>query len=337
MTTSIPAPIAGPTKGNNLRLIFIVPFLGQFFGLIASLMFVGTNFLNIDLQYKFDIFVYLLLSIGCAVGLFIAKSRKVFGVIALGIAAVHLIRTIVMASTESLSFFFAFRLWMGDPFARFSSGIESIPMALGIIKAPWVDGWVFGFKERLYALSDTLTLISFFLLIVFAIIALATKDKSAGVLATPPIPQQLIQSQPTVPPREEQPMSTFNPMASAGGVAKYVVRIPGQPETAVDLATLQNWAKFGTLKADMVVVDQTNGYSYPASQIPGVFSDKTFIAAVLLSFFLGSFGVDRFYLGHVGIGIGKLLTLGGCGIWALVDFILIVIRKVNDSNGRPLA
>lgn len=63
---------------------------------------------------------------------------------------------------------------------------------------------------------------------------------------------------------------------------------------------------------------------------------KSFTTAILLSFFLGIFGVDRFYLGHVGIGIGKLLTLGGCGIWALVDFILIATRKVNDSLGRPL-
>lgn len=63
---------------------------------------------------------------------------------------------------------------------------------------------------------------------------------------------------------------------------------------------------------------------------------KSFTTAILLSFFLGVIGVDRFYLGHVGLGIGKLLTLGGCGIWALIDFILIATRKVNDSMGRPL-
>lgn len=63
---------------------------------------------------------------------------------------------------------------------------------------------------------------------------------------------------------------------------------------------------------------------------------KSFSTTILLSYFLGIFGVDRFYLGHVGLGIVKLLTLGGCGIWVIVDFILIATRKVNDSLGRPL-
>ena len=77
--------------------------------------------------------------------------------------------------------------------------------------------------------------------------------------------------------------------------------------------------------------------SYQASQIPGVFSSKSYVTTLLLSFFLGSLGVDRFYLGQTGLGIGKLLTFGGCGIWTLIDFILIAMRKVTDSDGNPLA
>ena len=64
---------------------------------------------------------------------------------------------------------------------------------------------------------------------------------------------------------------------------------------------------------------------------------KSYVTAILLSFFLGALGVDRFYLGHVGLGIAKLLTFGGLGIWALIDFVLIVTRNVNDKQGRPLA
>jgi hypothetical protein len=41
-------------------------------------------------------------------------------------------------------------------------------------------------------------------------------------------------------------------------------------------------------------------------------------------------------MGQVGMGIGKLLTGGGCGVWWLIDVILIATRSSNDSAGRPL-
>lgn len=64
---------------------------------------------------------------------------------------------------------------------------------------------------------------------------------------------------------------------------------------------------------------------------------KSWMTALLLSFFLGGFGGDRFYLGYTGLGIAKLLTLGACGIWSLIDFIMIVMNKMPDAEGRPLA
>jgi TM2 domain-containing membrane protein YozV len=57
---------------------------------------------------------------------------------------------------------------------------------------------------------------------------------------------------------------------------------------------------------------------------------KNWIAALLLSVLVGSFGVDRFYLGKVGTGILKLVTFGGFGVWWLIDIIMIATRTIKD-------
>ena len=64
---------------------------------------------------------------------------------------------------------------------------------------------------------------------------------------------------------------------------------------------------------------------------------KSFIVTWLLAWFLGVFGIDRFYLGKTGTGVLKLLTLGGCFVWALIDTILVLAGVTKDSNGYPLA
>jgi TM2 domain-containing membrane protein YozV len=53
----------------------------------------------------------------------------------------------------------------------------------------------------------------------------------------------------------------------------------------------------------------------------------------LLSFFLGGFGVDRFYAGRTGLGLLKLFTLGAFGVWTLIDFILAVAGLQRDNKG----
>lgn len=55
---------------------------------------------------------------------------------------------------------------------------------------------------------------------------------------------------------------------------------------------------------------------------------------LLLSIFLGGLGIDRFMLGDTGMGVGKLLTFGGCYIWWLVDIFLVQTktREVNFQN-----
>ena len=61
------------------------------------------------------------------------------------------------------------------------------------------------------------------------------------------------------------------------------------------------------------------------------------LVSLLLSIFLGELGIDRFYLGFIGLGILKLLTGGGLGIWWLVDLIMIATGKMKTKDGQELA
>lgn len=61
---------------------------------------------------------------------------------------------------------------------------------------------------------------------------------------------------------------------------------------------------------------------------------KSYVGASLISYFLGCFGIDRFYLGYTGLGIAKLLTFGGLGIWAYVENWLIVFGVIRQKGDR---
>ncbi len=74
----------------------------------------------------------------------------------------------------------------------------------------------------------------------------------------------------------------------------------------------------------------------PPPPVVREYSDRQRSTAILLSYFLGIFGADRFYVGHYGLGVLKLLTLGGCTLWWLIDLVLFALDVLKDREGRPL-
>ncbi|MDO4819295.1 MAG: TM2 domain-containing protein [Prevotella sp.] len=91
-------------------------------------------------------------------------------------------------------------------------------------------------------------------------------------------------------------------------------------------------------KVDMFIM--SNGECFPEEQIYYIrerllnldenkssvlyaMSFKKPTLVLILSIFLGSLGIDRFFIGDTGIGVGKLLTCGGAGIWTIIDWFLI--------------
>jgi len=66
-------------------------------------------------------------------------------------------------------------------------------------------------------------------------------------------------------------------------------------------------------------------------------SSKKRTVALVLCFFLGVIGIHRFYVGKTGTGIAQILTLGGLGIWTLIDLIMILVGSFTDADGKKVA
>ena len=107
----------------------------------------------------------------------------------------------------------------------------------------------------------------------------------------------------------------------------------------------------GRQRVDMFLM--SNGENLPSEKLPyikerlmmrddnvinslSMLSFKSPLASLIMSLLLGSLGVDRFYIGDIGMGIGKLLTLGGCGIWTIIDWFLIM-GATRQKNYEMLA
>ena len=60
------------------------------------------------------------------------------------------------------------------------------------------------------------------------------------------------------------------------------------------------------------------------------------LSTLLFAYFLGLFGIHRFWTGYYAIGTVQLLTLGGCGIWTIIDVVSLCFNKYKDAQGRAL-
>jgi hypothetical protein len=118
--------------------------------------------------------------------------------------------------------------------------------------------------------------------------------------------------------------------------SRYFIKRLGTDEGPYCVEELRGMIVTGYLPTDTIAKRETGGDWFPVKQIPNLYSQKQWIVAIILAVFLGNLGIDRFYVGHIGLGILKVVTLGGCGVWHIVDIVLFAMNKVSDDKGLPL-
>jgi len=117
----------------------------------------------------------------------------------------------------------------------------------------------------------------------------------------------------------------------------WIITVKSGAPLGVDDETLGQMARDRRIQPDTVITDQDSQMSYPAGDIPGLFSHKSWVVGFVLSVLLGYLGVDRFYSGRAGLGVLKLLTVGGGGLWWIIDAILFATKSARDGQGRRIA
>ena len=84
-----------------------------------------------------------------------------------------------------------------------------------------------------------------------------------------------------------------------------------------------------TTNNNVTVVENNEELTSPAAAGDG----KSQVTALILGALIGGLGIHRFYLGYTWQGIVQLLTLGGCGVWALIDLIRIITGDLQPKDG----
>lgn len=128
--------------------------------------------------------------------------------------------------------------------------------------------------------------------------------------------------------------------SDAGGEGQSGIGQGGEENTAASGLSFAPKKGFKTSKGKKAAKPSTIGTksaSTAAAPVEeGELSDRSRLTAGLLGLFLGNLGMHRIYLGYVPLGLIMLATLGGCGIWSLIDAIMILTGKVPDAQGRRL-
>gem|GEM_PF-2378854 len=138
---------------------------------------------------------------------------------------------------------------------------------------------------------------------------------------------------PSEEPAETEPAaSEDNPFAFLGGGGGNAGGGDAFNFSAAPSAGGSTAPKAKTTKKAAVATASSSASSTDSDEV----SSKSKLTAGLLAIFLGSLGVHRFYLGYTVLGIVQLLLCGGCGIWQLIDVIMIFTGKLPDAQGKLL-
>jgi TM2 domain-containing membrane protein YozV/predicted Ser/Thr protein kinase len=136
----------------------------------------------------------------------------------------------------------------------------------------------------------------------------------------------------------ELPLGKFAPPSKKVQVD---VRLDEVVLHALEKEPERRYQQAGQVKTDVENITSSRGGTPPPPFIPtlgtaGAMSEKTILPVFLLAFFFGIFGAHRFYAGKIWTGLLQLVSLGGCGIWVLIDWILILCKAFTDGQGKRI-
>lgn len=275
---------------------------------LAKLLIVGSVVLNILLSVFAGLFFYnvefIQIAISVFVALLIAGLTFFAGFVGRKVVAGLMLFTYVILPFVAVLFLISGSEFNANWILRWLLGLPGVNVLSGLFSI-----FTEGFDGIMYTLSALVLSIGFFTALAVAFFEKKKKPVISGIDAG----------------------------LSVDASATWGLIIPGVDERNVTTSELRSLILSGAVNSQTLIRDMKNNLTFPAGQIPGMFSKRQYVTTLLLSFFLGGLGVDRLYLGQTGLGIAKLLTVGGCGVWALVDLILIAMRKVKDNEGLPLA